>query len=332
MKAIVRDRYGPPEALHLDSVRQPVPGDGDILVHVHAASVSAGDWHLLRGEPFIVRLAFGGLVRPKLKVLGADVAGRIESVGANVRRFRVGDEVFGHLSACGFGGFAEYVSAPETAFVAKPASITFEAAAAVPGSALAALQGLRDKGRLRPGQHVLVNGAAGGVGSFAVQIAKALDAEVTGVCSTNSVGVVRDLGADHVIDYQREDYTRGHTYDLILDTAAHRPVHHQRRALRPDGTYVMVGGAARHILGVMLLGPWVSVTSRQKLEFLSTKPVHADLLVLKELLETGRIRPLIDRRYPLRDVPQAVRYFEDGHPRGKVVIAVETRAGSGAGA
>ncbi len=323
MKAIVQHEYGPPDVLNLEDVQRPLPGDGEVLVRVHAASANAGDWHLMRADPFLVRLMFGGLFKPKHKILGSDIAGTVEAVGAGVAEFRVGDEVFGNLAECGFGGFAEYVSVPETALAPKPASTTFEEAAAVPQAALAALQGLRDKGRIQAGQEVLINGASGGVGTFAVQLAKSFGAEVTGVCSTRNLDLVRGIGADHVIDYTRQDFTRdGRRYDLILDAAAFRPVSDYRRALKPEGAYVMVGGATMRMFQTMLLAPWVSLTSDTRMDVLLSKPNPDDLGVLKDLVEAGEIEPVIDRRFELSDVPDAIRYLEGGHARGKVVITM----------
>jgi NADPH:quinone reductase-like Zn-dependent oxidoreductase len=331
MRAIVRHRYGPPEVLRLEEVPRPVPREDEVLVRIHAASANAGDWHLLRADPFFIRFVFGGILRPKLKVLGSDIAGRVEAVGSRVTRFGPGDAVFGELSDVGFGAFAEFVSVPERVLLAKPAGSTFEAAAALPIAATVALQGLRDKGRVRPGQKVLVNGASGGVGTFAVQIAKALGAEVTGVCSSRNLDLVRSIGADHVIDYTREDFTRGpKRYDLILDTAAHRSVLESRRALGPAGVYVMIGGATRRMFQVMFLGPLVSRTGRRKLEFLMMKPNPEDLMAVKGLVEAGKVSPVIDRRFTLEEVPDAIRYLEAGHTRGKVVIHVMDPVETGA--
>jgi NADPH:quinone reductase-like Zn-dependent oxidoreductase len=316
MKAIVHDRYGPPDVLRLEEVPTPVPGDGDVLVRVHAASVNAGDWHLMRADPFLVRLMFGGLLRPRHRILGADVAGRVEAVGRDVKGLREGDEVFGDLSACGFGAFAEYACVPEAALAPKPSNLTFEEAAAVPLAATAALQGLRDKGRIRAGQRVLVNGASGGVGTFAVEIAKAFGAPVTGVCGPGNLDMVRSIGADRVIDYTREDYTRGgERYDLILDAAAFRSVLDCRRALAPEGVYVMVGGSTARMFQTMFLSPLFP-----RMRFLASKASRADLLFLKGLAEAGRLKPVIDRRYALAHVSDAIRYVEQGHARGKVVI------------
>jgi NADPH:quinone reductase-like Zn-dependent oxidoreductase len=322
MKAIVYRKYGPPDVLQLEEIPKPTPADDRVLVKVHAASANPADWHVMRGDPFFLRLMVG-LLKPKRTILGADIAGRVEAVGKDVDQFQPGDEVFGDVSQSGFGAFAEYAAVPETALVLKPAGVTFEEAAAVPLAALSALQGLRDRGKLQPGQKVLINGASGGVGTFAVQIAKAFGAEVTGVCSTRNVDLVRSIGADQVIDYTREDFTRRSVrYDLILDAAAFRSVGDYRRALKPNGTYVMVGGSTARMFQLMLLRPWFAMTGGKKMDLLLSKPNQEDLLVLKGLIETRKLAPVIDRRYQLNEVPEAIRYLEQGHARGKVVITV----------
>ena len=324
MKAIVSTKYGPPDVLKLEEVEKPTPQDNEVLIKVYATSVNAGDWHLLRGKPFLVRLMGYGLLKPKHKILGADIAGRIEVVGRNVKQFQSGDEVFGNTSKYGFGGFAEYVSVPENALVLKPTNILFEEAAAVPQAALTALQGLRDRGQIQPGQKVLINGASGGVGTFAVQIAKAFGAEVTGVCSTRNLDIVRSMGADHVIDYTQEDFTQnGQRYDLILASNGYHPISAYKRALRPKGTYVMTGGSMAQLFQAMLLGPLISMTESKKMGNLMHKPNTKDLVFMKELLEAGKVVPVIDRRYMLREVPEAIQYLEEGHAKGKVVITVE---------
>ncbi len=322
MKAIVYIHYGSPDVLQFKDVEKPLPKDNEVLVHVHAASANAADWHYLRGAPFLVRLQ-SGLFKPKQQILGADIAGRIEAVGSNVRRFRSGDEVFGDISGCGFGGFAEYVAVPEHALVLKPATVTFEQAAAVPMAAVTALQGLRDKGQIQPGQRVLINGASGGVGSYAVQIAKSFGAEVTGVCSTSKVDLVRSLGADHVIDYTQQDFTRnGQQYDLILAANGYQSIAAYKRALTPRGTYVMSGGSMQQMVQAMLLGPWMSLSGSNKMSNLLARPSTTDLAYVKELLEAGKVVSVIDRCYPLSEVAAAIRYLEEGHARGKVVISV----------
>ncbi|MEM9908204.1 MAG: NAD(P)-dependent alcohol dehydrogenase [Cyanobacteria bacterium P01_D01_bin.44] len=323
MKAIVQTEYGPPEVLSLEEIDTPVLQDNEVLVKIRAASVHAGDWHLMRGTPFLIRLMFGGLLKPKHPILGTDIAGQVDAVGKDVTQFRPGDQVFGDLSESGFGAFAEYACAPEAALALKPTNLTFEAAATVPVSAMAALQGLRDVGQLQPGQKVLIQGASGGVGSFAVQIAKALGAEVTGVCSTTKVEMVRSLGADHVIDYTQTDCTQtGQQYDLILDAAAYRSVFDFLPAITPEGTYVMVGGSTARFFQAMLLGPWIAKISHRTVKCLASTPNQADLIALKDLIEAGKISPFIDQRYPLSEVPAAIRHLEQRQVRGKVAISV----------
>ena len=320
MKAIVRETYGPPDVLHLADVPVPTLRDGDVLVRVRAASANAGDWHLLRGTPFPFRLV-AGLRIPKFKIIGTDVAGHVEAVGRNVTQFRPGDEVFGELSRCGFGAYAEFAVAPEKALALKPANLSFEESATLPTAGCTALQGLR-KGRIERAQRVLINGASGGVGLFAVQIAKTFGTEVTAVCSTRNVDVVRSIGADHVIDYTKDDFaTHGQRYDLILAANGDRSIWDYRRALTADGCYAMTGGSNRQLIDALLLGPLLSIR-RQQFGNVLVKPSQADLLVLKELCEAGKVRPVIDRRFPLSEVPSAVRYVEDGHARGKVVISL----------
>jgi NADPH:quinone reductase-like Zn-dependent oxidoreductase len=323
MKAVVFTTYGSPDVLQLQDVPMPSVGPNDVLVNVCAASVNAGDWHLVRGDPFVVRLMFG-LRKPKNTRLGVDIAGRVEAAGSNVIQFQPGDEVFGDLSDCGFGAFAEYVSVPEHTLARKPSNVTFEEAAAVPSAALTALQGLSEQGRVQPGQKVLINGASGGVGTFAVQIAKALGAEVTGVCSTRNVEMVRGIGADHVIDYKNEDFTQnGRRYDLILDAAAYRSLSEHRRALTTQGTYVLVGGSTGRLFQVMLIGRVLSREDGQRFATFIKAPNQANLEFVSELLGTGKIVPVIDRRYPLQEVADAVRYVEDGHAKGKVVVTID---------
>jgi len=323
MKAIVYHKYGSPDVLELEEIQKPTPRDDEVLIKVHAASANAADWHILRGKPFLVRLMGIGLLKPKNKILGADIAGRIEAVGRNVKQFQPGDEVFGDISDCGWGGFAEYVCVSEDALVLKPASMTFEEATAVPLAAVTALQGLRDKGQIQPGQKVLINGASGGVGTFAVQIAKSFGAEVTGVCSTSKLDMVRSIGADQVIDYTQEDFTKnGQRYDLILAANGYHSIWDYKRALRPKGIYVAAGGSMAQIFQAMLLGPWISMTGSKKMGNFITKPNKKDLVFIKELLEAGKVVPVIDRRYPLSEVAEALRYLEEGHARGKVVITM----------
>lgn len=322
MKAIVYTQYGSPDVLRLEEVDKPTPKDNEVLVQVCAASVNAYDWHYLRADPFLVRL-MGGLVRPSNPRLGADLAGRVEAVGQNVTQFRPGDEVFGDLSASRHGAFAEYVAVPDQALALKPANLSFEQAAAVPMAAVTALQGLRDAGKIQPGQRVLINGASGGVGTFAVQLARYFGAEVTAVCSSRNTDLVRSLGANHVIDYTRTDFTKnGQCYDLILAVNGYHPLSAYQRVLNPKGRYVRAGGSNAQIFEVLLLGPWLSRTGGKPLISLSATPRRTDLLVMKELLEAGQVVPVIDRCYPLSETAEAIRYVEDTHARGKVVISV----------
>jgi len=324
MKAIVITKYGSPDVLKLEEVPKPTPSDDEVLVEVHAASVNYSNSAFVRGKPFIVRLMGSGLLKPKHKILGSDIAGRVEAVGRNVKQFQPGDEVFGDLSGCGRGGFAEYVAVPENALALKPANITFDEAAAVPEAAVVALQGLRDLGKIQPGQKVLIVGASGGIGTFAVQIAKSFGAEVTGVCSTRNLDMVRSIGADHVIDYTREDFTKsGQRYDLILATAGYRSIFDYARALSPKGIYVVTGGSMAQVFQPMFLGPLISMTGTKKMGNLIVRINQKDLVLMKELIEAGKVVPVIDRRYLLSEVPEAIRYYAEGHARGKVVITVE---------
>ena len=319
MKALVYRRYGGPEVLELAEVPKPVPRDREVLVRVRATSVNAADRVLLRGKPFIIRLGMG-FPRPRHPTLGFDVAGSVEAVGRQVTQFRAGDDVFG---ASRFGAFAEFVCVNQETLVPKPAGVSFEAAAATPTAAYTALQGLR-KGRIEAARTVLIDGASGGVGTFAVQIAKAYGANVTAVCSTRNVETARALGASRVIDYRREDFTRDHRrYDLILAANAYRPLSDYRRALEPHGRYVMTGGGGVQILQAMLLGAFVSMTSGRRMGNIAAVARKADLVVLKELLEVGKIKPVIERTVALNEVPDAIRYIEAEHARGKVVVSVQ---------
>ena len=323
MKAIVYTKYGAPDVLKLEEVEKPTPKDDEVLVKVYAISANAADLHLLRGDPFLLRL-MSGLLKPKKPILGVDIAGQVEAVGKNVKEFQPGDEVFGDLSACGRSGFAEYVCARENALVLKPANLSFEQAAAVPMAAVTALQGLRDKGHIQPGQKVLINGASGGVGMFAVQIAKSFGAEVTAVCSTRNVDMVRSMGADQVIDYMQEDFTKnGQHYDLILAANGYHPISDYKRALSPKGTYVMTGGSTTQMFQAMLLGPLISMTGSQKMGNGGGGPNTKDLVFMKDLIEADKVKPVIDRRYTLGETAEALRYYGEGHARGKVVITVE---------
>ena len=323
MKAVVYTQYGPPDVLQLKEVAKPVPKDNQVLVKVQAASINTLDL-AMRG-PFLARIITGGLLKPKDPRLGADIAGRVEAVGTNVTQFQPGDEVFGVVA----GGFAEYACAAENQVALKPSNLSFEEAAAVPVAALTALQGLRNKGQIQPGQQVLIHGASGGVGTFAVQIAKAFGAEVTAVCSTRNVDMARSIGADQVIDYTQKDVTRtGQRYDLILAVNGYHPIFAYRRALRPKGRYVLVGGSKAHVfqalLQALLLGPVISRTGKQQMGFMGIAKINQqDLVYVKELLEAGKVVPVIERRYPLRETAEALRYLEEGHARGKVVITVE---------
>jgi len=314
MKAIVYERYGSPDVLELRDIDKPTVSDGGVLVRVRAASTNPYDWHFMRGKPYFARLLFG-LFKPKAHGLGADLAGDVEAVGKDVTRFRPGDAVFGE----GTGAFAEYTCVPEGTLALKPANLTFEQAAAVPMGGVTALQGLRDSGKIQSGQKVLILGASGGVGTFAVQIAKSFGAEVTGVCSTKNVEMVRSIGADHVVDYTREDFTRGTTrYDLLLDTIGNRSLRECRRVLQPKAVYVHVGGRMARVLALPIISPFVS----QNLVQLIAKRSKDDLEILKGLIEAGKITPVIGRTYPLSEVPEAIGYLEEGHARGKVVITV----------
>ena len=324
MKAIVYHDYGSPDVLQLKEVEKPAPKDNEVLVKVQTASANPADWHLLRGDPFLLRLE-SGLLKPKNKILGADIAGRVAAVGKNVKQFQPGDEVFGDLSGCGWGGFAEYASVAENALVLKPVDLSFEEAAAVPMAAVTALQGIRDHGQIKPGQKVLINGASGGVGTFAVQIAKSFGTEVTAVCSTSKLDMVRSIGADHVIDYTSEDFTQnGQQYDLIIGANGHHSLSDYKGALSPNGTYGCTGGNMAQIFESMLLGPLTSMNGSKKLKNMGVaQPSQRDLIVMKELLDARKVVPVIDRCYPLGDVPAALEYLGEGHARGKVIISVE---------
>jgi len=323
VKAIVNIKYGSPDVLRPEEIEKPTPRDNEVLVEVHAASVNAADWHVMRGSPFLSRLVFG-LFRPKHKILGADVAGRVEAVGSDVKQFKPGDEVFGDIFDCGRGSFAEYVCASEEALVLKPANMPFEEAAAIPFAAVTALQGLRDRGQIQPGQKVLINGASGGVGTFAVQIAKSFGAEVTGVCSTRNMDMLRSIGADHVIDYTQQDFTKsGQCYDLIFGANGYHPITAYKRVLNPGGIYVMSGGSGLQMFQAMLLGPLISMAGNKKMGGFVMKSNQKDLLFIKQLVEAGKVVPVIDKRCPLSEVAEAIRYLEQQHARGKVVIAIE---------
>jgi NADPH:quinone reductase-like Zn-dependent oxidoreductase len=322
MKAIIRTGYGLPDVLQFKEVAKPAPKENEVLVKVHAASVNALDWHLLRNTPFPIRFLTGnGILTPKDQRIGVDLAGRVEAVGSAVTQFQPGDEVFGVCE----GAFAEYACTAEKNLAPKPASVAFEAAAASPVAALTALQGLRDKGLIQPGQKVLINGASGGVGTFAVQIARSFGAEVTAVCSTRGLDIAHSMGADHVIDYSGEDFTRnGQHYDLIFAVNGYHSISDYKRALSPAGIYIAAGGSMTQIIQALLLGPWISRNGRRKMGFMGIARTNGkDLVVIKELLEAGKVKPVIDRRYPLSEAAEALRYLGAGHARGKVVITVE---------
>jgi NADPH:quinone reductase-like Zn-dependent oxidoreductase len=321
MRAVVQDKYGSPDVLELRDIDKPAVKDDEVLVRVRASAVNIGDWHLLRGIPYVMRVVFG-LLRPRREIPGLDMAGQVEAVGRSVEQFRPGDEVFGWCR----GAFAEYACAPENNFLPKPANLTLEQSAAVGDSAFTALAAVRDQGKVQPGHRVLINGASGGVGTFAVQIAKAFEASVTGVCSTRNLEMVRSIGADRVIDYTKEDFTQtGQRYDVMLDLVGSRSLSDCRRTLAPRGTYVLVGvrdlgrwfGLARQIK-TLLLSPFV----RQRMRVFVVRHNREDLAVLKELVEAGKVGPVIDRRYQLSEVPEALRHQGKGHTQGKIVIAV----------
>ena len=322
MKAIVLTKYGSPDVLQLQEVTKPTPKDDEVLIKVHAASVNDWDWGLTRGKPFMIRLLCG-LLKPKYKIPGVDIAGQVEEVGRNVKKFQPGDEVFGDLSECGFGGFAQYVCASENALTLKPANMTFEEAAAIHHAAMLAIQGLRDKGQIQQGQKLLINGAGGGVGTFGVQIAKLYGVEVTGVDSSGKLDMLRSKGFDHVIDYKQEDFTKnGQCYDLILDVKTNRSIFDYAHSLSPNGTYVTVGGSMTRLFQALILGPWISIFSKKNIRILALKP-NKDLAYMNELFETGKLKPVIDGPYKLSEVPKAIQYFGEGKHQGKVIITVE---------
>jgi len=322
MKAAVYEKYGSPDVLQLIEVDKPSPKDGEVLIRIQATSINSFDMRHLKADPFLIRFE-AGLWKPKRNILGVDVAGEIEAVGKSVTQFQPGDQVFGDICECGCGGFAEFVSVPEGVMATKPAGMTFEEAAAYPMAAVTALKGLRDKGNIQLGQSVLINGASGGVGSFAVQIAKSLGAEVTAVCSTRNLDLAGSLGADHVIDYTKEVFTKsGKLYDLILACNGYHPLSSYKRALRPSGTYVMAGGTMKQIFEPMYLGPWLSLFGNKKLTTISSKPNPQDLKFLAELHAAGKIKPVIDDCYPLHRIADAFWYMEREHAQGKVVITM----------
>ncbi len=323
MKAIICPRYGSPDVLQLQEVTKPAPHDDEVLIRVHAASINSRDWRYMRSNPFFIRLK-GGFLQPKNKILGGDFAGQVEAIGSRVTQLKSGDDVFGYLpSATGRGTFTEYVCAREKYISLKPANLTFEQAAAVPLAAMTALQSLRDKGNILAGQKVLINGASGGVGTFAVQIAKAFGAEVTAVCSTRNLEMVRSLGADHVIDYKKEDFTKnGLKYDLILAANGYHPISDYLRALKPEGSYVVAGGSMLQLVQAASNKKSTRL-SNQKTYTLTLEHNEKDLIFIKELLESGKIKPVVDACYLLSKTSDAFWYFEKEHPRGKVVISMD---------
>ncbi|HXL25902.1 MAG TPA: NAD(P)-dependent alcohol dehydrogenase [Chthoniobacterales bacterium] len=326
MKAIVRTQYGPPNVLQFTEIEKPTPKNNEVLIKLYAASVNPLDRFHLRGAPWNRRIP--GLRTPKQPVIGCDIAGRVEAVGRDAKQFQSGDEVFGVTGFAG-GGFAEYACAPEAKLAPKPANLSFEDTAAVPIAAITALQALRDKGKLQPGQKILLDGASGGVGTFAIQIAKSLGAEVTAVCSTRNVDMARSLGADHIIDYKQEDFTQSaQRYDLIVGVNAHHSIFDYRRALTNGGTYVAVGGGLPQVFQIMLLAPFLSRIGNKKTSFFIANINQKDLIFLKELIEAGKLVPIIDKRYPLSEAAEAIRYLEKGHAQGKIVLTVEPNNGT----
>ena len=325
MKAILFKKYGSADVLHLAEVEKPVPKPGEVLLKVHAACINSWDWELLQGTPFANRMMFGLFKPKKINILGCDLAGRVEAVGSGVQQFRPGDEVFGELSGSSWGGFAEYACAPENLLALKPGDMSFSEAAAIPQAGVLALQGLRYRGAVKAGQKVLINGAGGGVGTFAIQMAKAAGAEVTGVDSARKLELMRSLGADHVIDFKQEDFTKnGQRYDLILDNVLTRSVFEGLRSLNPGGVYVVVGGRISRILQTALLGSWISKKENKKMGILIHKPNKADLEIMAEFFEAGTGGPVIDRSFPLSQTPEAMRYFGEGLVLGKVVITIDS--------
>src|SRR5438477_11730044 len=320
MKAIVYTKYGPPDVLQIKEVEKPTPADDEVLIKLEAVSINRSDWETLIGKPLYARI--GGLRKPRRHILGSDIAGRVEMAGRNVTRFQPGDEVFGDILGR-MGGFAEYVCAHEKSLARKPANMTFEEVSTIPQAAVIALQGIRDKGQMQPGQKVLINGAGGGTGTFAIQLAKLYGAEVTSVDNTGKLDFMRSIGADHVIDYTREDFARnGKEYDFILDVVAHRSVFAYARVLKPNGSYFAVGGPVATFIQILLLGPLIRRTTGKNVRVLVVRPNLEDMVYMTELSKTGKVVPVIDRRYPLREVPEALRYLGEERAKGKVVITV----------
>jgi len=322
MKAVLFTQYGSPDYLQSREVEKPTPKDNEVLIKVHAASINSWDWELLHATPFVNRLMFGLLKPKKIRSLGCDIAGRVEAIGEKVEQFQSGDEVFGDLSQGAWGGFAEYTCARDDALALKPASMTFEQAAAVPQAGLLALQALRYKGRVQPGDKVLFNGAGGGVGTLGIQIAKSFGAEVTGVDSTEKLDLIRSVGADHVIDYTQENYTKiGRQFDRIIDVVANCPLVDYKRALSPNGVFVFVGGSMALVNRLMFIGPWVSITTNKKMGLLMHK-ANIGLDEMIALFESGKVVPVIDRCYQLSEVPEALRYYGEGQVKGKIIITI----------
>jgi len=323
MKAIVYTKYGSPEVLQLKEVEKPTPKENEVLIKIYAASVNSWDWDQLNGKHFVVRLV-GGLLKPRYKILGADIAGRVESVGRNVTQFQPGDDVFGDIAGSGFGGFAEYVAVPEKLLAKKSSRMSFEQSAALPQAGLLALQGLWYKGTIKQCDEILINGAGGGVGTIALQYAKSLGAVVTCVDKAEKFEMLRSLGADHLIDYTKDDYTRnGLQYDRILDVIAHRSISDYKRALKPGGTFAMIGGSMGGLLlKLLLLSPILSLFTNKKLGLMGYRPNRKDLDYLNQLFEEGKVVPIIDRSYPLPEVPAALQYLGDGHVKGKIIITI----------
>ena len=322
MKAFTYTEYGGPEVLKLTEVAKPVPKADEVLVKVKGVSLNKGDWYTLSGTPFLIRLMGAGLRKPKINIIGNDVAGTVVAVGQDVKNFQPGDDVYGES---GLGAFAEYATLNEKNLALKPGNLSFEEAAAVPVAGTTALLGIHASGQIKPGQKVLINGASGGVGTFALQIAKSYGAEVTAVVSTRKMDMVRSIGADHVIDYTKEDFTNnGRKYDIIFGINGHRQLSEYKRALTPDGIYVCIGGTMKQVFQSMLLGPLLSLTSRQKIKNMGmARAYHSELMTLKELIESGMIFPVIDRCYPFGEIAEAFHYMSQGRARGKVVLSLE---------
>ena len=321
MKAIVYHQYGSPDVMKLAEVETPTPKDDEVLIKIHAVSINGSDREGLIGKPLYARI--GGLRKPGYPILGSDIAGRVEQAGKNITQFKPGDEVFGEIPGY-HGGFAEYACAPENTLTRKPVSLTFEEAAAIPQGGVIALQGIREKGQVQPGQQVLINGAGGSAGSFAIQLAKLYGAEVTGVDNTGKMDFLRSLGANHVIDYTRQDFTKtGKQYDLILDLIAHRSVFAYKRALKPNGKYFFVGGSVATLFQILFLGPWIKRTTGRNIRILAVPQNNKDLISITQLCEAGKVIPVIDRQYPFNEVPEALRYVSEGRAKGKVVITLK---------